>query len=318
MKRNNFDCLVTGAAGFIGSNMVKYLLENTSYDIIGIDNFDNGISNKEFIEQLNNQHDRFTFINKSFTEIDLNNIDIVFHFAATPRVSYSVEQPFLTNQNNVTNTLLLLDKCVKHKIKRFVFSSSSSVYGDVDNFPTTENEFTNPKSPYALQKLTIENYCKLYSELYNLDTVSLRYFNVYGPNQYADNAYATVICAWIEGFIKNKPIRLDGTGEQSRDFSYVEDVCQANCVVGFYDKNLNGEIYNVAHDSNTNLNQIMEMIKDLSPNNPKVIHKDFRVGDVFKTHANIDKIKKLKFSPHTKINEGIKLTYKWYEHISQE
>ncbi len=307
--------LVTGAAGFIGSNMVKYLLNETSSEVIGVDNFDNGINNKIFIEKLERKNSRFSFLNQNFVESDLKDIDVVFHFAATPRVTYSIEQPFITNQNNVTNTLLLLDNCVKSKVKRFVFSSSSSVYGDVENFPTTEDEATSPKSPYALQKLVIEEYCKLYSELYNLDTVSLRYFNVYGPNQHADNAYATVICAWIKGYIKDKPIRLDGTGEQSRDFSYVDDVCQANYVAGINEKNFNGEIFNVAQNDNTNLNQIMEMIKNLSNNNPEIIKKDFRIGDVFKTHASIDKIQSLGFTPKYPIEKGLELTYNWYYNI---
>ena len=275
--------LVTGAGGFIGSNMVQYLLNNTVYDVIGVDSFENGTHNKEFIESLDKAEDRFTFNCQNFIDVDLTDVEVVFHFAATPRVSYSVEQPLLTNENNVTNTLILLDKCVKNKIKRFVFSSSSSVYGDVENFPTSETEETGPISPYGLQKLTIEKYCKLYSDLYNLDTVSLRYFNVYGPNQYSDNAYATVICAWIKGFIENTLIRLDGTGEQSRDFSYVEDVCQANYLVGLYKDKLKGDVYNVAHNSNTTLNELLDIIKTLSSNKDLPIDKkdNFRVGDVF-------------------------------------
>ena len=308
--------LVTGGGGFIGSNMIQYLLNNTSYHIVGVDTFENGENNREFIESLSATNERFTLINENFINTNLSNVEIVFHFAATPRVSYSVEEPILTNENNVTNTLLLLENCVKNKVKRFVFSSSSSVYGDVENFPTDENEKVDPISPYALQKLTIEKYCKLYSQLYGLDTVSLRYFNVYGPNQYADNAYATVICAWIKSFIENESIRLDGNGEQSRDFSYVDDVCQANYLVGFYNDNLKGEIYNVAHNSNTTLNTLIELIKSINPTwNSSINREDSRVGDVFKTHANINKIRKLNFHPKTYIKEGIELTYSWYQSI---
>lgn len=307
--------LVTGAAGFIGSNMVNYLINNTSCEIVGVDNFDNGIKNKIFIENLADNNSRFSFLNENFTDTDLTSIDVVYHFAATPRVVYSVEEPFLTNQNNVTNTLKLLDNCVESKVGRFIFSSSSSVYGDVENFPTTEDEPKFPKSPYALQKLIIEEYCKLYSSLYGLDTVSLRYFNVFGPNQYADNAYATVICAWIKGFIKNEDIRLDGTGEQSRDFSYVEDVCQANYLVSINEENFHGDVFNVAQNSNTNLNDIMEMIKKHSKYNPKLVTKDFRPGDVFKTHASIKKLQKINFSPKFSVEKGIELTYKWYHSI---
>ena len=305
--------LVTGAAGFIGSNMVDYLIKNTSDEIVGVDNFDNGTKNKQFINLLAEKNPRFHFLNENFTNSDLDNVDVVFHFAATPRVAYSVEEPFLTNQNNVTNTLKLLDNCVKNKVGRFIFSSSSSVYGDVENFPTTEEEPKSPKSPYALQKLIIEEYCRLYSSLYGLDTVSLRYFNVFGPNQHADNAYATVICAWIKGFIRNEEIRLDGTGEQSRDFSFVEDVCQANHLVSINGDDFCGDTFNVAQNGNTNLNEIMEMIKKNSKNNPKVVKKDFRLGDVFKTHASIEKLEKINFSPKISVEKGIELTYNWYE-----
>ena len=144
--------LVTGAAGFIGSNMVDYLIKNTSDEIVGVDNFDNGIKNKQFITLLAEKNPRFHFLNENFTNSDLDSVDVVFHFAATPRVAYSVEEPFLTNQNNVTNTLKLLDNCVKNKVGRFIFSSSSSVYGDVENFPTTEDVRPHHLNHHMLRK----------------------------------------------------------------------------------------------------------------------------------------------------------------------
>jgi len=309
--------LVTGAAGFIGSNMVKYLLEKTDYKIFGIDDFRGGIKNEDFIKNL--QCGRFTFYEsnisfceKVFSEI---KIDVVFHFAATPRVGYSVEHPLETNENNVSNTLVLLDFCKKTKVKRFVFSSSSSVYGDLVEFPTKESSNKSPKSPYALQKSIIEEYCKIYSSLYNLDTVCLRYFNVYGPNQYAENAYATVISAWMKGFIENSSIRLDGNCLQSRDFSYVTDVCKANLIVGAHVEDFNGETFNVACNNTTNLLQVFDFLKEVTNNNPTIDRKVDRAGDVKKTHADIEKIKSIGFDYEVSLVDGIRMTYEWYKNI---
>jgi nucleoside-diphosphate-sugar epimerase len=309
--------LVTGAGGFIGSNMVKYLLEKTDYKIFGIDDFSGGRKNENFIKNL--QCDRFKFYesNTSFCEkvfVDIN-IDVVFHFAATPRVGYSVEHPFETNENNVSNTLRLLEFCRNTKVKRIVFSSSSSVYGDLVEFPTKESSNKIPKSPYALQKSIIEEYCKIYSSLYNLDTVCLRYFNVYGPNQYAENAYATVISAWMKGFIDNSSIRLDGDGLQSRDFSYVTDVCKANLIVGAHVEDFNGETFNVACNNTTNLLQVFDFLKEVTNNNPTIDKKDERVGDVKKTHADIEKIKNIGFEYEVSLVDGIRMTYEWYKNI---
>lgn len=307
--------LVTGAGGFIGSNMVKYLLSQTEYKIFGIDDFSGGRKNEKLIKSL--ECDRFTFYesNISTSEETLKNlkIDVVFHFAATPRVLYSVEHPFETNENNVSNTLKLLEFCRKNQVKRFVFSSSSSVYGDLVEFPTKETSSKNPKSPYALQKSIIEEYCKVYSSLYGLDTVCLRYFNVYGPGQYAENAYSTVISAWLKGFIESSTIRLDGDGSQSRDFSYVTDVCKANFLVGSYPENFNGEAFNVACNNTTDLLEIFETLKDITGNTPEVNRQPTRLGDVKKTHADIDKIKEIGFQYEVSLKEGIQMTYEWYK-----
>jgi nucleoside-diphosphate-sugar epimerase len=198
-------------------------------------------------------------------------------------------------------------------VRRFVFSSSSSVYGDPELFPTPEISPKKPKSPYSLQKDIIEEYCRIYSSIYDLDTVCLRYFNVYGPRQYSENAYSTVICAWMDGFIKNTSVRLDGDGLQSRDFSYVTDVCKANLLVSEYEKEFNGESFNVACNSTSNLLQIFEMLSVISGNNPIVDKNIERKGDVRKTHASIEKIEQLGFKYDFPLESGIKLTYEWYK-----
>jgi nucleoside-diphosphate-sugar epimerase len=319
--------LVTGAAGFIGSNMVEHLLKNTDYNIVGIDNFQNNehkIYNK-FIKRLL-KNDRFVFFNVGFETLGSfgtslktddffykNKIEVIFHFAATPRVSYSVQEPIKTNKNNITNSLTLLEWAKNNNVKRFVFSSSSSVYGDTTIYPTPEYSEKNPKSPYALQKYTIESYCKLYSNLYNLDTVCLRYFNVYGKNQYAENAYATVICAWIKGFLTNTPIRLDGDGTQSRDFTYVTDICSANLLVGLYNKKFKGKIFNVAGGNNYSLQQILDLLTLTFGKHPKIIKQPSRAGDVNKTQADASEIGKLGFKTKINLEKGLKQTVNWYK-----
>jgi nucleoside-diphosphate-sugar epimerase len=311
--------LVTGAAGFIGCNMVKYLLDNTDYYIYGIDNLSGGRKNEKFVKDL--ECERFQFYESDFSIskelFQKVKFELVFHFAATPRVQYSVEHLIETNDNNVSKTLKLLDFCKETGVKRFVFSSSSSVYGDLVDFPTKETALKNPKSPYALQKSIIEEYCKIYSSIYGLDTVCLRYFNVYGPGQYAENSYATVICAWMKGFVENSKIRLDGNGLQSRDFSYVTDVCRANLIVGKSLIDFNGDVFNVACNDTTNLLQIFELMKKITGCEPEIEKNHFRVGDVKKTHADISKIKSLGFEDAICLNKGIELTYNWYKKINK-
>lgn len=304
--------LVTGAGGFIGSNMVNFLLENSEYFIYGVDNFINGTENKSYIKNL--ICDRFIFIEQDFINFDFKNkdIDIVYHFAAIPSVSFSVENPIITNENNVTKTLELLKNCSDNKVKKFIFSSTSAIYGDTKIFPTDETNQIDLKSPYAVQKYNIEQYLKIWSELYNLDSVCLRYFNVYGPNQYATNSYANVICAWMKGFIINSEIRLDGDGSQSRSFVFVKDVCLANYLMGEVENKLNGEIFNVSNDKTYSLLDIKNMMSDLCGTDPKVINAPKREGDIVKTHANIEKIKKYGFTPKYEIMDGLIETYKWY------
>lgn len=305
--------LVTGAGGFIGSNMVKFLLDNTDYFIYGVDNFINGTENKNFIKNLISE--RFIFIEDDFVNFNFldKGIDIVYHFAAMPSVPFSVENPLLTNENNVSKTLLLLKKCSDNEIKKFIFSSTSAIYGDTEMLPTDEKCPIKFKSPYAVQKLIIEQYLKIWSELYGLDSVCLRYFNVYGPNQYATNSYANVICAWMKGFITNSEIRLDGDGSQSRSFVFVKDVCLANYLIGEVENKLNGDIFNISNDKTYSLLDIKNMMSELFGTNPKVINAPKREGDIVKTHANIDKIKKYGFTPKYEIIDGLIETYKWYK-----
>jgi len=317
--------LVTGAAGFIGSNLVEFLLENTDFEVFAIDNLQAGKKIYEtFIKPLENEYQsRLHFYKEDIKNIEEkfdyffylgNYFDTVFHLAATPSVPYSVEYPKTTNENNVSKTLILLDWCARKKVKRFVFSSSSAIYGDTNEFPTSESCAISPKSPYALQKRIIEEYCKLYSELYNIETVCLRYFNVYGPNQYSENAYSSVICAWIKCAVIGTNVRLDGDGSQIRDFVYVKDVCFANFLAATSIEKFHGDIFNVGSGRNNSLIDILYMIKSIS-DIKGIDYANGRVGDVFKTHSNIEKISKLGYFPKTNINDGIQKTLFWYKEI---
>lgn len=310
--------LVTGAAGFIGSNFLEYILEKTDYNIIGIDNMQSGtkIFDDVIVKLTNIYPNRLVFIKydiSNINELILNGIDVVFHFAATPRVAYSVEHLLESHNNNVTNTLTLLEWCKENKIKKFVFSSSSSVYGNTYEYPTNETESLNPESPYALQKKIIEEYCRMYSKLYNLDTVCLRYFNVYGENQYAENAYSTVICAWSKSFTEKTSPRLDGDGLQSRDFTYVKDVCLANYIVGSSNKEFKGEAFNVGCGKNTSLLEIKEIFENISGLKLQVTNTPERLGDVKKTHADISKIRSMGYDSSISIENGVKRTFEWYK-----
>ena len=195
-------------------------------------------------------------------EKNFKNVKNVFHLAALARVQPSIENPIKYHNTNVTGTLKMLKAAVNNNVKRFVFTSSSSVYGDVreEDLPTTEEHPTNPMSPYALHKLIGEQYCKLFSELYGLETVCLRYFNVYGERQPIEGAYTLVMGAFAKQLLDGKPITINGDGEQRRDFTYVGDVVDANIKAMNYPLELNGDIFNIGNGDNRSVNQIATMM----------------------------------------------------------
>ena len=309
--------LVTGIAGFIGSNFAKQFKERfPDALIVGIDDFSSGRR-----EALIND---IVFYEGSVTDTALlekiflaHKPEYVFHFAAIPRVSYSVEQPVKTTDANVTGIIAMLTASKNHGVKRFMHSSSSSVYGGAKKLPAKESEnMPDPKSPYAAQKLCGEIFCKLFSELYGLDTVCLRYFNVYGPGQYGDSAYSTVISAWLEAlyFPERKKAFIEGDGTQSRDFCFVDNVVDANIKTMGSSRPFKGETFNIAHGERTAVNEVKNLIEEYTGKKLDLEQRTPRVGDVTHTHADINKAKKwFGYQPTTDFKKGLRETVKWFE-----
>jgi len=250
--------VVTGGAGFIGSNLVDKLIEQ-GVEVTILDNLSTG---KE--ENIN---PKAKFINcdiSTASEIDMlfyiNGADIVFHLAALARVQPSIEDPISFNEVNVKGTLNVLLAAHKAKVKRVVYSASSSCYGDATKFPTPEEHSTNPLSPYGLQKYVGEQYCKMFSEVYGLDTVSLRYFNVYGERMNLEGAYCLVLGIFAQKMLEGKPLTINNDGEQRRDFTYVGDVVDANILAASHKEQLNGEAFNIGNGKEFTVNEIADML----------------------------------------------------------
>ncbi len=253
--------LVTGGAGFIGSNLVDKLV-NDNYEVIIFDDLSTGreenINSKAKLFRFDISREEF-FDTPIMDDI-MTGVDVVFHMACLARVQPSIEEPLLYHNKNVNGLVNMLEACRKYDVKRFVFSSSSSVYGDAEEVPTSENCKLNPMSPYAIHKLIGEQYCKLYSELYGLETVSLRYFNVYGDRQPTSGAYCLVMGIFAGQMLKGAPMTIRGDGEQRRDFTYVDDVVDANIKCMDYPLELNGDVFNIGNGDNLSVNDIADVM----------------------------------------------------------
>lgn len=243
-----YNFLVTGGAGFIGSNMVDYLID-LGHNVTIIDNLYTG--------KKSNINPNAIFINKDLNDYldSFDGFDFIIHMAATPNVQQSIDDPHTSYKNNFQTTLNVLNKCVNTNVKKIVFSSTSAIYGNPKNFPTCENSIPNPMSPYALDKLTSENYLKLYSDLYSVKSVCLRYFNVFGERMTNEGAYKSVISVFKEQKEKNTPLTITNDGNQRRDFIYVKDVVIANYLSCIMDTE-NFNIYNVGYSDNISVNEI--------------------------------------------------------------
>ena len=251
--------LVTGGAGFIGSHIVDALLQD-GHIVHVIDNFSTGKRENCNQNAHYHEHDLTDKKNiKKFVEI-VNNVDTIFHTAALAHVQPSIEDPLRYELNNTIGTVNILQSAVAGNVKRFIYSASSSVYGNSTMLPLKESDEPNPISPYAAQKYYGEIYCKMFSEIYNIETVSLRYFNVYGERQNLEGAYANVIGVFIQQCINNKPMTINGDGKQKRDFIYVGDVVKANILASQSKKVGNGEIINIGSGISKSVNEIAALI----------------------------------------------------------
>ena len=305
--------LVTGGLGFIGSNIIEKL-NSLEYSIVVVDNLS---SCRNDYNNLVNHFDNVEFIKTCFSDEEIlkriqnKEFDTVLHVAAIPRVSYSVKEPYKTTDVNINRTVKLLEACVGN-VRRFIFSSSSSVYGGADVLPTPTSYPKSPKSPYAWQKSCIEDLIKIFCSLYDFDAVSLRYFNVFGPGQFGGSAYSTAVSAWCHAIKQGTDLRKDGTGDQSRDMCYVDNVVNANILALISNRTFAGECYNIACGDRTSNNQILEYFKEkFGPLN--IIQAPPREGDVMHTQADIlETVEDLGYTPKVRFWEGLEKTLQWW------
>lgn len=303
--------LVTGGAGFIGSNIVEELVKR-GHKVRVLDNLSTGnISNlKPFmgkIEFYKGDIRKTADVRKA-----LRGIDLVIHQAALRSVARSVEEPVATNDVNVNGTLNMLVLSKEAHIKRLVYASSSSLYGDCKIYPQKETIAPNPISPYAVSKLTGEYYCRMFSTTMGLETVSLRYFNVFGPRQNPESKYSAVIPAFIARLVADKPCIIDGDGKQSRDFTYVSNVVDAN-IAASTAKGAAGMYFNVASGCDYSVIDVAEGIKKILGKKVKSVHGPKRAGDVKRTYADISALRKyLNVKPKVKFYEGLEKTVEWF------
>lgn len=304
--------LVTGAAGFIASHIIDKLLNESDNMIIGIDNFYSGTEkNLEFISSKD-KNSKFQFIEADIRDFEKLNaiikeydIQQLYHLAAIVSVQDSIQNPIVSNEVNVKGTLNVLEASRKNKVKRIVFSSSAAVYGDEPTQPKNEASSTKPISPYGYEKLMGEQYMKLYSELYGVETVVLRYFNVYGERQSATSDYSGVISIFDKKFKNNEVPTIFGNGEQYRDFVYVKDVANIN-ILAMNTPDITGEIFCVGTANKTSINNIFNMMNKKHDKNFKADYLDGRAGDISESLCDNTKVQNvLKYKSFMKFEKGI-------------
>lgn len=305
-------CLVTGGAGFIGSNLVEGLLAS-GYRVRVLDNLSTGK-----LSNLGNSLSRIEYLKGDLRrERDVHKavkgVGYVFHVAANRAVLRSIDQPLETNEVNVTGTLRLLVAARDAKVKRFVFSSSSSVYGNTKKFPCEEDDLLSPQSPYAASKAIGEYYCRIFASIYGLETVCLRYFNVFGPRQNPESRYSAVIPLFINCLLKEKPPEIHWDGKQSRDFSYVDNVVHGN-LLAIKAPGISGEVFNIACHEEFSVLDILENLEEiLNIRGVRPVFKPKRAGDVRRTYADIRKAQRLLgFKVQTRFKEGLRKTVEWF------
>lgn len=311
---SNTKFLVTGAAGFIGSNLAEALLK-MGYKVRGLDNFSNG--KKENMAEFTNDGN-FEFVEGDIRDFNTclaacEGIDYVLHQAALGSVPRSMKEPLLYEDNNIKGTSNLMEAARIKGVKRFVYASSSSVYGDSEILPKTEGREGNVLSPYALSKKINEYYGKLYTEVYGLECIGLRYFNVFGKRQDPHSQYAAVIPKFIKRLMHGKQVEIYGDGEQSRDFTYIENVIEANLKSCIAPSEACGQAYNIAYGERFTINQVYGLMCRQLGVKLKPIYTDSRPGDVKHSLADISKARKyLGYEPDWSFTRGFTEAIKWY------
>jgi UDP-N-acetylglucosamine 4-epimerase len=319
--------LVTGVAGFIGSNLLETLLK-LDQKVVGLDNFSTGFQhNLDEVRSLvsDEQWRRFTFIkgdicNPETCKHACDGVDYVLHQAALGSVPRSIEDPLTTNQNNIGGFLNMLVAARDAGVRRFVYAASSSTYGDHPDLPKVEDKTGRPLSPYAVTKLVNELYADVFARAYHFKTIGLRYFNIFGQRQDPGGAYAAVIPKWFAGLVRNEIVYINGDGETSRDFCFIENCVQANILSAtVVDEAATNQVYNVAFGERTTLNELYSLIKErIIVRNPSAHqaepqYRDFRAGDVRHSLADISKAKTLiGYEPQFSVIKGLDKAAEWY------
>jgi len=319
--------LITGAAGFIGSNLLEHLLRLEQH-VVGLDNFSTG---KPYnLDEVRNsvseaQWQRFSFTEGDICELTTCNkickgVDYILHEAALGSVPRSIADPIASNASNVTGFLNMLVAARDAEVKRFVYAASSSTYGDHPMLPKREDTIGKPLSPYAVTKYVNELYAEVFARTYAMESIGLRYFNVFGPRQDPEGAYAAVIPCWIRALIKGEDVQINGNGETSRDFCFVENVIQMNILAATTkDPAAVNQVFNTAVNARTSLNDLYEMLRSrllpyyLHLKEYKPVYRDFRKGDVLHSQADISKAERLLgYAPSHTIDTGLDEALSWY------
>jgi len=327
LKENKKNWLITGIAGFIGSNLLEELLK-LNQKVIGLDNFTTG--HRYNLEQVKEsvskeQWDNFTFVEGDMTDFSTchsvtKDTDIILHQAALGSVPRSINSPLPTNDANVTGFLNIITAAKDNGVKRFIYASSSSVYGDSQELPKVEERTGNVLSPYAVTKTTNELYANVFHKQYGMETIGLRYFNVFGKRQDPNGTYAAVIPKWISQMLRGENVYINGDGKTSRDFTYIDNVVQMNIISGMTtNKDAFGQAYNTAVGGRETLHNLFRAIKSGLESNvenlsvPKPIYRDFRTGDIRHSNANINKAKEIiGYKPTHTLDDGLVESIEWY------
>lgn len=309
--------LVTGGAGFIGSHLCDFIIHNSNAELVILDDLSTG-----YLDNINHliDQERVNFIQSSIVSFETcltatNNVDIVFHLAALGSVPRSIDNPLATHEVNSTGFLNVLYAAVKNNVKRVVFSSSSSVYGKQDDAVKVEDRTGELLSPYAVTKKSNELYAFNFQDLYDIDVVGLRYFNVFGPRQNIKGPYAAVIPIFIQNLLNEEDCFINGDGSITRDFTYIENVLQANILAATtQNKKAMGQVFNIALGNTTSLIELYSMIAEEIGTHKKVKFRAERPGDIKSSLADVTKAKfLLNFQPGITVGEGLKKTVQWYK-----